>query len=91
MCENLLDQLGASLEDASFGVRRAAAFALGQFAEFCRSSVPKMPPSLYAIVSSKESGAGKRDAIARQNAFFAVEAWTSELESGEIAAYVPMV
>ena len=94
MCENLLDQLGASLEDASFGVRRAAAFALGQFAEFCRSSVPKMHaialPRLFQAVK-KKAELEKEDAIARQNAFFAVEAWTSELESGEIAAYVPMV
>ena len=94
MCENLLDQLGASLEDASFGVRRAAAFALGQFAEFCRSSVPKMHaialPRLFRAVK-KKAELEKEDAIARQNAFFAVEAWTSELESGEIAAYVPMV
>ena len=59
MCENLLDQLGASLEDASFGVRRAAAFALGQFAEFCRSSVPKMHaialPRLFHAVKRKRS------------------------------------
>ena len=94
ICENLLEQLGASLEDVSFGVRRASAFALGQFAEFCRSSVPKMHaialPRLFQAVK-KKAEAQKEDAIARQNAFFAVEAWTSELESGEIAAYVPMV
>jgi len=94
ICENLLDQLGVSLEDVSFGVRRAAAFALGQFAEFCRSSVPKMHaialPRLFQAVK-KKAEAQKEDAIARQNAFFAVEAWTSELESGEIAAYVPLV
>jgi importin-4 len=92
-CENILEQLSISLEDKSFGVRRAAAFALGQFAEYCRSSVPKMHsiclPRLFQAVKRKIGA--KEDAIARQNAFFAVEAWTSELESGEIASYVPMV
>ena len=63
MCENLLDQLGASLEDASFGVpRRAAAFAFGAIRRVLSIVGINACHRFTAIISSreKESGAGKR-------------------------------